>query len=456
MSILCYFVAAGCAPAPSGDAALTKRVPGDSTAASVAKPLPKPIRIRCGATETFRDSAGNMWIADAGFYDGLAAVRGDLKIEGTDNPALYGAERYSMTGFWMPVPNGKYVIKLHFCETYSGITRAGMRVFNANVEGIEIKDIDPYRDGGGLLKAVVKTVEVDVRDGKLDIVFTAQQQNTVINGIEIIPVSTHPMPPAPAGFDQVRNVPHGTVTSVEYESKTLGFTRKADIYTPPGYSRERRYPVLYLLHGGGDSERSWATTGRAGVILDNLQAQGKVVPMIVVMPNCFTHAPATARPARTTPEDRRKGVSDFEGDLLADLLPYVEAHYSVAADAGHRALAGLSMGGSLTLQIGPRHTDKFAYLCAFSAGLLGGAYEDFAARIPDATDLNARLKLFWVSCGDNDRYLLDVRKTEQLLTQKGINHTWHQDSGSHEWAVWRNDLYLVAPQLFRPGKDAGQ
>ena len=256
---------------------------------------------------------------------------------------------------------------------------------------------------------------------------------------------------APQGFDQVRQVLHGKVATDDYESKSLGFPRKLTIYTPPGYSKEKRYSVLYLLHGSGDDETSWVQKGAADVILDNLYAAAKVAPMIVVMPYGFTNPPGKPSIGRgATPEERKKAAAEFEQDLLTDVVPYVESRYGVIVDRDHRALAGLSMGGGQTLRIGPKHYTKFAYLGVFSAGLgRRPGQADVTAAYPDAQTLNSNLKLFWVSCGDRDGGLEGAKKLDQLLTEKNVKHVWHQDTGAHEWPVWKNDLYLFAQKLFK-------
>jgi enterochelin esterase-like enzyme len=258
---------------------------------------------------------------------------------------------------------------------------------------------------------------------------------------------------APAGFDQPREVAHGQVINETYESKVLGFERKLTVYTPPGYTKEKKYPVLYLLHGSGDDQTGWVQKGAANVILDNLYADGKATPMIVVMPFGFTTRPGEAtRNPKATPEERRKAATDWQQDLLTDVIPFVESHYPVIADASHRALAGLSMGGGQTIRIGPTHSDVFAYLGVFSAGRrrqANASEPDITANYPDAQTLNSRLKLFWVSCGDHDPGLEGAKLFDQTLTEKKITHMWHLDSGAHEWPVWKNDLYLVAQKLFR-------
>lgn len=266
-----------------------------------------------------------------------------------------------------------------------------------------------------------------------------------------------PKDAAPAGFDSVKEVPHGQVAVQEYDSSALGFKRKMMVYTPPGFNKndkQKKYPVLYLLHGSGDDESGWVKKGDANVIMDNLYAEKKAAPMIVVMPYGFTNAPGMPqRNPKATPEERRKSAGGFEKDLLQDVIPFVESHYPVVADAQHRALAGLSMGGFQTLAIGPHHSDTFAYLGVFSAGLGRPGRDsnrpDPTASWPEAPALNEHLKLFWVSCGDRDGLLESAKKLDETLTEKKITHVWHQDTGAHEWPVWKNDLYLFAQRLFQ-------
>ena len=227
---------------------------------------------------------------------------------------------------------------------------------------------------------------------------------------------------------------HGAIHVHRYESKALGATRRVHVYTPPGYSptARARYPVLYLLHGSGDDDSMWATIGRAGVILDNLIAQGKCKPFIVAMPN--GHVPAGA--------DRRKG---FESDLLGDVIPLVESNYLVRADAGSRAIAGLSMGGFQSMSIGLSHLDRFACVGVLSAGLREGL-----AAESDLTALSSSShpKLLYIRIGKNDFLLKDAQHFDAWLTQKGVPHLYQEVEGVHEWPVWRKALADLAPRLF--------
>jgi enterochelin esterase-like enzyme len=244
------------------------------------------------------------------------------------------------------------------------------------------------------------------------------------------------LPAAPKGFDTKRdNIERGKIETVEYDSKTVGGKRKMVVYTPPGLAKDAKVPVFYLLHGAGDNETGWQRKGSADVILDNLYADKKLVPMIVVMPNGFAKGKA----------DGGKN-SGFENDLLNDIIPYVEAHYPVKADREHRALAGLSMGGGQALRIGLKNMDKFAWVGGFSSAL------GKAGLVTDGADAVKKLRLLWVSCGDTDKLMKGSEAFHVSLDKMQVPHIWHIDSGGHTWPVWRNDLYLISQLLFREKK----
>jgi enterochelin esterase-like enzyme len=259
-----------------------------------------------------------------------------------------------------------------------------------------------------------------------------------------------PLAPAPAGFDARREgIERGKVETVEYDSKSVGAKRKLVVYTPPGYSKETRYPVLYLLHGIGDDETGWTKKGSAEVILDNLYADKKLVPMIVVMPN--GRASAEPQPANVFQEKVFRAFAAFEDDLLKDLIPYVEAHYPVQADREHRALAGLSMGGGQSLNFGLKHLDTFAWIGGFSSAPNTMRAADL---VPHPAEAGRNLRLLWISCGDRDQLMGISRSFHTALEEMKVPHLWHVDAGGHEWPVWKNDLHLLAPMLFRSAKAA--
>jgi len=248
----------------------------------------------------------------------------------------------------------------------------------------------------------------------------------------------------PSGFDARREgIPHGRLEMVSYESKSVGTTRKMQVYTPPGYSKAKKYPVLYLLHGIGGDETEWERFATPDVLLDNLLADKKAKPMIVVMPN-----------GRAQKNDRPEGdvfksapaFAAFEQDLLKDVIPAIESRYSVQADREHRALAGLSMGGGQSLNFGLAHLDTFAWVGAFSAAPNTKAAK---ALVPDPTAATARLKLLWLSCGKKDGLIRISQGVHACLRDNGVPHMWHVDDNGHDPAHWKNAVYLFAQRLFR-------
>ena len=239
---------------------------------------------------------------------------------------------------------------------------------------------------------------------------------------------------------QWRDVPHGTVRLEEYWSKAVNHLRHAVVLTPPGYdqSGSTRYPVLYLLHGSGDRELGWTADGRAHYILDNLLAEGKARPMIIVMPDGHPMPPGTLGMFESFPL--------FEKDLLDDLIPYIEKHYRTRTDPQHRALAGLSMGGFQTSHIGLNHLDRFAYLGCFS----GVTREDSVkAALDTPQQVNSSLKLLWLGVGKDDTVTRDgTVALHNALDKAGIKHDFQITDGKHEWIVWRKYLAEFLPKLF--------
>lgn len=252
-----------------------------------------------------------------------------------------------------------------------------------------------------------------------------------------------------AAFMELRpGVPHGAVATVYYDSVATGGQRRMHIYTPPGYEGSTsRLPVLYLLHGGGDSDDSWSTVGRAGAILDNLIAAGKSVPMIIVMP-----AGHISTEFRLTP-GFRMGHDAFNDDLVKVVLPYVDAHYRTLADRDHRAIAGLSMGGGQTLTIALTDSADFAYVGVFSSGWFPNTLkEEEDTDIAQYRASGKPFRLFWVDAGKYDIALQNSHATVALLNKAGIKTEEHESGGFHAWNNWRDYLNLFAPLLFQ-GKE---
>lgn len=250
------------------------------------------------------------------------------------------------------------------------------------------------------------------------------------------------VPGEPKAIFEERPVPHGTVHVDFYDSKNLGTPRMFYVYTPPGYETSKtKYPVLYLLHGNGQIEASWTWTGRANVILDNLIADGKAKPMVIVMP--YGHIPREIKPIPPIPASPSDGMA-IEKELLTEIKPAVESKYRVLTDRNHRAIGGLSMGASQSMSIGLHNLDKFAYVAAFSGA--GNRTEWDKA---DPAVLNKMLKVLWIGCGTEDPGYAGVKSMDDFLTRKNVKHTFNQSGGGHSWPNWQQYLAKYAPLLFR-------
>ncbi|MCB9281313.1 MAG: esterase [Lewinellaceae bacterium] len=252
---------------------------------------------------------------------------------------------------------------------------------------------------------------------------------------------------APMGFDQARSgIASGKLDSIQYTSKTVGTTRKALVYTPPGFDKKKKYPVLYLLHGIGGDEREWLRGGSPQVILDNLYDEGKVEPMIVVMPNGRAMKDDRAV-GNIFARDKVEAFAVFEQDLLNDLIPFIEKKYPTLADREHRAIAGLSMGGGQSLNFGLGNLDKFAWVGGFSSAPNTKRPEEL---VPDPEAARKLLKLLWISCGDADGLLPFSKRTHDYLYEKDVPHVYYIEPGVHDFKVWKNGLYMFSRFLFKP------
>lgn len=253
-------------------------------------------------------------------------------------------------------------------------------------------------------------------------------------------------PVPPEGFDRVSDVPHGAIKLVTYPSKTVGVDRRAVVYTPPGYSEEQKYPVLYLLHGIGGTEWEWVHGGHPEIILDNLIAEKKAVPMVVVMPNGRAMKDDSVG---RNPFSREKveAFANFERDLLDDLIPYIEKNYSVYTDKDNRAIAGLSMGGGQTLNFGFGHLDTFAWIGPFSAAPNSKKPEEL---VPDPEAVKKNVKLIWISCGDNDGLIGISKRTYDYLKENDVPcQFFATPGGRHDFREWKANLYNFAQLIFK-------
>jgi enterochelin esterase family protein len=303
-------------------------------------------------------------------------------------------------------------------EVTLGPLSAGAYRYNFNVDGVPV---------------------IDPRNGDISESFNNVWSLVVVPGSE---------------FMDTREVPHGAVASVTYYSTALKRFRRMHVYTPPDYEMGKgKFPVFYLLHGAGDCDEAWSSVGRAGFILDNLIAAKKAKPMIVVMPAGHTSAMRMGGP--------RPAVDEFSQDFLNDIMPYVEQHYRVYTDNKHRAMAGLSMGGGQTLNIGVPNLAKFGYLGVFSSGVFGitgggpgreqqgPTFEERNQKVLDDPNLKKGLKLFWFSTGKDDFLVETSRATVAMLKKHSFDVVYKESEGAHTWLNWRDYLIEFAPQLFQ-------
>ena len=257
--------------------------------------------------------------------------------------------------------------------------------------------------------------------------------------------------PDPALPWETRDIPHGEIHNHFYHSKIVGDDRNFYVYTPPGYNprKKEKYPVLYLLHGFSDDASGWSAVGRANVILDNLIANGKAKPMIVVMPLGYGDLEIIRRGWGDKDTDLKwRNFSKFTDALLGEVLPQVESSYNVKRDRDARAIAGLSMGGSESLLTGLNHQDQFAWIGAFSSG--GLDTKPFPEEFPDVdANSNKKIKLLWIACGTEDELITKNRAFKSWLKDKGVQFTDVETPGMHTWMVWRRNLVALAPLLFR-------
>ncbi len=264
--------------------------------------------------------------------------------------------------------------------------------------------------------------------------------------IVLAPDDVRAFPDAPDGYKTPRpDIPHGTIEPFEYDSEVTGTRRKANVYLPPGYSADKKYPVLYLLHGIGGDETEWIRFTSPNNLFDNLIADGKAVPMIVVLPNGRALPDDSASGNVFAPE-RAIGFAKFERDLLDFLIPAIQAKYSTLTDREHRALAGLSMGGGQTFNFGLTHLDTFAWLGAFSAA---PNTKPAAELVPDPAATKAQLKLLYISCGNKDGLIRISQGMHAFLKEHGVPHIWNVDDHAHDPETWGSNLYHFAQRLFR-------
>jgi oligosaccharide reducing-end xylanase len=317
------------------------------------------------------------------------------------------------------------------------------------LEGQFLKDALPMiKDSFGIWSITIPSIKPDIYPYSfwVDQTQVADPANTFVFANERFKASLVEVPGVQPLIHELKNVPHGAVSYRLYNSATLGRTRNLVIYTPPGFdaSGKTKYPVLYLIHGGSDTEETWTKVGRANLIADNLIAQGKTVPMIIVMPY------GNVRPSP---------MAEFTDDVVKDVLSFVEANYPVFKDSRHRAVAGFSVGGGQTLNIGLTNTDKFAWICSYAPYT---ATEEFSSNFtnwnPDASKMNKQLKLFTLSVGLDDFLYESVNQNVKMFQEKGLNVQSYIVDGGHTWMNCRKYLAQTLQQIFKdepkPNKQA--
>lgn len=306
------------------------------------------------------------------------------------------------------------------------------------------------KDATGIWSITVGPVAPEIYTYVFDVDGTRMldMANPVLKNGRAPDASVVEVPGTPPRFDQIQNVPHGTIQIRTYTSTPLQRVRKLYVYTPPEYDTEprRKFPVLYLRHGSGDNEANWSEDGRAGVILDNLLAQKQAAPMLIVMSNGDTDG--------TWAGGSSAEAMDILGkELLGDIIPLVEKNYRVLATRESRAITGLSMGGGQAFTIGLRNMDKFAWVGEFSSGLVSDSEFDLAKHLPgfldDAAAVNKKMRLLFLSCGEDDPRMNGQLNLVDLLKQRGVKVQWFATPGVHEWKVWRYSLAEFLKLVFQ-------
>jgi enterochelin esterase-like enzyme len=255
-------------------------------------------------------------------------------------------------------------------------------------------------------------------------------------------------------FYTIKNIPHGEISNKVYYSKTTQTWRYMNVYTPPNYNKSNeQYPVLYIQHGGGEDERGWAEQGKTNIILDNLIAEGKAKPMIVVIPNGNVSKPGVLAGGYND-----EAMAAYKEELSGSIIPFIENNYRVKPGSENRAIAGLSMGGGQAFYTGLRNTDIFANIGVFSTGLFGGIAQSGSAFDPEkiipgiltnSASFNKKLKVFYLSVGEQDPRIDPTKNVVQIFREKGLKVEFASFPGSHEWQVWRKSLHDFAQKLFK-------
>jgi len=301
------------------------------------------------------------------------------------------------------------------------------------------------RDTNGVWSTTLGPLEPDIYGYSftVDNLSMVDPANPWVKPMRAARTSVVEVPGDPPRIWEFQPVPHGTVHEHTYFSKSLKSRRSVHVYTPPGYEKDsRKLPVLYLFHGAGDNDATWTATGRAHFIADNLHAQQKIKPMVIVMTD--GHA-LSGNPTRVSTNMIARNVEAFAEDLLKDVMPLIESTYRVKANRDNRAIIGLSMGGGQSLSIGLKHRELFAWVGGMSSFLPNGEQTVAEAFV----DSKNNLKLLWIACGKEDFLIDNARQLSAALAAKNIPHEFKETAGNHSWPVWRRYLGEFMPLLFR-------
>lgn len=253
-------------------------------------------------------------------------------------------------------------------------------------------------------------------------------------------------------FYSLKDVPHGSISSKYYYSKVTETWRRLYVYTPPSYDKnlKTKYPVVYIQHGGGEDETGWVTQGKTDLIIDNLIAGGKAKPMIVVIANGNVRSGIGGYSSQ--------GMTGFKNEMIQNIVPFIDENYRTIADAKHRAICGLSMGGGQSFYAGLENPDVFASVGIFSSGIFGGirnasgstfdAEKEIPGLLSNSSDFNKKLDLFYISCGEGDMRIEHTKNAVAVMKEKGLDVKFNSFPGDHEWQVWRKSLHDFASQVF--------
>ena len=329
---------------------------------------------------------------------------------------------------------------------------------------VDFKPVPMTKKDSGIYEIKIGPLASDMYEYRfiLDSAFMLDPNNTAVTRDGSYVENRLLIPGKQGNLIAAQNVPHGNVTAVWYPSPTLGAERRMYVYTPPGYEQgKNKYPVLYLLHGGGGDEEGWISRGRANYIVDNLTASKEAVPMIIVMTNGNPDAVSAPldRPINNNSKEM-PGIGSmasgrFEQSLVKDIVPYIESHYRVITDADHRAIAGFSMGGYQTQNITNSNPGMFNYIGVMSMGLFSSfgnnsSNYDREKHIAQLKALMAsRPKLYWIGIGKNDFLFATVTKLRDLYDEIGFKYLYRESEGNHTWNVWRLYLTELATKFFK-------